>query len=129
MEIKIEQIPMKVRMVALSLQMSNFEAYFVGGCVRDLLLGRVPHDWDICTSATPEQIISLFSHTFYENDYGTVGVVLDSDIEESKQSEVASGESLGKESKYSNIVEVPHLEGRGNIVIVGIQIKYSGSKT
>ena len=113
MEIKIEQIPMKVRMVALSLQMAGFEAYFVGGCVRDLLLGRVPHDWDITTSATPEQIISLFPHTFYENEYGTVGVVLDSTVEENKANKLISSELLSREYKTSNIVEVTPFRGEG----------------
>ena len=96
MEIKIEQIPIGVRMVALSLHAGGFEAYFVGGCVRDLLLGRTPHDWDICTSATPEQIISLFPHTFYENDYGTVGVVLDDTKAETDLNKTLSNNLLYK---------------------------------
>jgi putative nucleotidyltransferase with HDIG domain len=53
----------------------GFEAYLVGGCVRDLFMGRKPKDWDITTNATPEQIISLFPKTFYENSFGTVAVV------------------------------------------------------
>jgi len=36
-------------------------AYVVGGCVRDSLMGRVPHDWDICTSATPQQMLEIFN--------------------------------------------------------------------
>ena len=54
---------------------AGFEAYLVGGCVRDLLLERKPKDWDVTTNAKPEDIIRLFKETFYENDYGTVGVV------------------------------------------------------
>jgi len=57
---------------------AGFEAYLVGGCVRDLLLGREPQDWDITTNARPEQIQKLFKETFYENEYGTVGVVTES---------------------------------------------------
>lgn len=53
----------------------GFEAYLVGGCVRDLFMGRKPKDWDVTTNATPEEIIPLFPKTFYENNYGTVGVV------------------------------------------------------
>ncbi len=113
MEIKIDQIPIKIRMVALNLQMSGFQAYLVGGGVRDLLIGQAPHDWDITTNATPEQIISLFPHTFYENDYGTVGVVLDAAINESKQGDIASDELFDKENKYSNIVEVTPFRGEG----------------
>lgn len=39
---------------------AGYAAYVVGGCVRDSLLGLAPHDWDLCTSATPEQVIALF---------------------------------------------------------------------
>jgi poly(A) polymerase/tRNA nucleotidyltransferase (CCA-adding enzyme) len=57
------------------LQGASFEAFLVGGCTRDLIIGIKPKDWDITTSATPEEIISLFPKTFYENTYGTVGIV------------------------------------------------------
>jgi tRNA nucleotidyltransferase/poly(A) polymerase len=57
------------------LQSASHEAYLVGGCVRDLLMGVKPKDYDVTTNATPEQIIALFPKTFYENSYGTVGVV------------------------------------------------------
>ncbi|HCH59751.1 MAG TPA: hypothetical protein DEV73_04035, partial [Candidatus Zambryskibacteria bacterium] len=43
-------------------------------CVRDLIIGMEPKDWDITTNATPEQIQAIFPDSFYENDYGTVGV-------------------------------------------------------
>jgi tRNA nucleotidyltransferase (CCA-adding enzyme) len=68
-------IPREVTMVIAILQNAGFEAFLVGGCVRDLLMGRTPHDYDVTTNATPEQIIPLFPKTFYENNYGTVGVV------------------------------------------------------
>jgi poly(A) polymerase/tRNA nucleotidyltransferase (CCA-adding enzyme) len=68
-------IPKEVRGVVLMLQNAGFEAYLVGGCVRDMLLGIPPKDYDVTTNATPEQIIPLFPKTFYENSYGTVGVV------------------------------------------------------
>lgn len=56
------------------MRQSGFESYLVGGCVRDLIIGREPKDWDITTNATPEQIQTVFPDSFYENDYGTVGV-------------------------------------------------------
>ena len=62
-------------MVIAVLQSATHEAYLVGGCVRDLIMGIKPKDYDITTSATPEEIVSLFPKTFYENNYGTVGVV------------------------------------------------------
>jgi len=68
-------VPNEVSAVATSLEKAGFEAYFVGGCVRDLLLKKTPNDWDLATNANPEEIQGVFPHTFYENDYGTVGVV------------------------------------------------------
>ncbi|PIQ68986.1 MAG: hypothetical protein COV91_01150 [Candidatus Taylorbacteria bacterium CG11_big_fil_rev_8_21_14_0_20_46_11] len=73
--IKKLSIPAEIQKVAKTLEDKGFEAYLVGGCVRDLLLERKPKDWDITTNATPEQIAEVFLSTFYENDYGTVGVV------------------------------------------------------
>ena len=70
-----QNLPKHVRMVVAMLVHSGYEAYLVGGCVRDHLISRVPSDYDITTNATPEQIIALFPRTFYENIYGTVGVV------------------------------------------------------
>ncbi len=68
-------VPKEVMMVIAVLQAASYEAYLVGGCVRDLLMGVKPKDFDVTTNATPEQIIGLFPKTFYENSYGTVGVV------------------------------------------------------
>jgi len=72
---KNNQIPAEVSAIIETLEKSGYEAYLVGGCVRDFLLGKIPKDWDITTNANPEKIISLFPKTFYENDFGTVGVV------------------------------------------------------
>lgn len=69
------EVPKEVISVTETLKKADFEAYIVGGCTRDLFLGNKPKDWDITTNATPEQIQSLFPKTFYENEYGTVGVV------------------------------------------------------
>lgn len=62
-------------MVLGVLTTAGFEAYVVGGSVRDLCMGKEPKDYDVTTNATPEEIISLFPKTFYENTFGTVGVV------------------------------------------------------
>ena len=72
----IQKIPKEVSHVTATLEKAGFEAYLVGGCVRDLLMGREPKDWDITTNAKPEQIIGLFEKTVYENTFGTVGVVV-----------------------------------------------------
>jgi poly(A) polymerase/tRNA nucleotidyltransferase (CCA-adding enzyme) len=68
-------VPHEVTHVTDILQKAGFEAYLVGGCVRDLLLGKRPKDWDVTTNATPEEIQSLFEETYYTNTFGTVGVV------------------------------------------------------
>jgi len=65
------------------LQNGGFEAWVVGGCVRDLFLGRTPSDWDVTTNANPEQIQALFENTYYTNEFGTVGVVNDDATDES----------------------------------------------
>jgi len=92
-------VPQEVRALSDVLQKASFDAYLVGGCVRDLLLGREPKDWDITTNAKPEQIQALFPETFYENEYGTVGVVTQSDDPRLKVVEVTP---YRVESGYSN---------------------------
>ena len=67
-------IPREVSTVSAGLRKAGFEAYLVGGCVRDLVVKREPKDWDVTTNATPEEIQKVFPDSFYENDYGTVGV-------------------------------------------------------
>ena len=71
-------LPEHVLHVATTIRDAGFDSYLVGGCVRDLIMGRSVTDWDMTTNADPEQIQGLFEHTVYENDYGTVGVVCDS---------------------------------------------------
>ena len=68
-------IPSQVIKVIKDLQNASFEAYAVGGCVRDILLGIEPKDWDIATSAKPEEIQKIFPKNFYENKFGTVTVL------------------------------------------------------
>lgn len=72
-------VPKEVLRVHRRLRESGFEAYLIGGCVRDLLLDKEPKDWDITTNATPEKIQPLFEETFYENEFGTVGIVTQSE--------------------------------------------------
>ncbi len=67
-------LPKEVSVVSAKLREAGFEAYLVGGCVRDMLSKREPKDWDITTNAKPEDIQAIFPDSFYENDYGTVGV-------------------------------------------------------
>lgn len=77
MAIKI-LLPEKVNMIIHTIQAAGFEAYAVGGCVRDSILGRVPDDWDITTSAKPEDIKKLFRRTIDTGiEHGTVTVMQD----------------------------------------------------
>lgn len=59
----LSAVPAGVRHMLRRFQTAGYEAYLVGGCVRDTLIGRVPGDWDICTSALPDQTIALFDRT------------------------------------------------------------------
>src|SRR3989344_526481 len=68
------KLPEEVRKILEALQSKGFEAYVVGGCVRDLLLDRSPKDWDVTTNAKPEQIQEIFPEHVYENGFGTVAV-------------------------------------------------------
>ncbi len=67
-------VPKEVAVISARLREKGFEAYLVGGCVRDLLLNKKPKDWDLTTNAIPLEIQEVFPDSFYENDYGTVGV-------------------------------------------------------
>jgi len=66
------QIPGYVKNIVVKLEQAGFQAYVVGGCVRDLLMAREPKDWDITTNARPEKILEIFSDGKYENIFGTV---------------------------------------------------------
>ncbi len=65
-------IPKEVKQIIASLNKAGFEAYIVGGCVRDFLLNKEPKDWDVTTNAKPEEIQRVFPDSFYENNFLTV---------------------------------------------------------
>ncbi|MGN0429868.1 MAG: CCA tRNA nucleotidyltransferase [Acetatifactor sp.] len=72
------ELPEKAEYIIQTIQEAGFEAYAVGGCVRDSLLGRKPMDWDITTSATPMQVKALFRRTIDTGiQHGTVTVMLE----------------------------------------------------
>ncbi len=72
------EVPGKVSSIIYTLEKAGYEAYVVGGCVRDMLLGREPHDWDITTSAKPDQIKRIFGKTIDTGlKHGTVTVMVD----------------------------------------------------
>src|SRR2546425_9024253 len=66
------RVPADFERVVALLAASGHEAYVVGGCVRDALRGVDPHDWDVTTNATPEEIQKVFHKSLYLNHFGTV---------------------------------------------------------
>ena len=70
----IIELPKNIEFVINQLKAGGFEAYVVGGCIRDLLMNKKPKDWDITTKAKPSDIQKIFVNSFYNNNFGTVGV-------------------------------------------------------
>ncbi len=93
------KIPQEVLGIAETLHKAGHEAYLVGGCVRDLILNKEPKDWDVATNAMPDEILKLFPESFYENEFGTVGVKTDSLDDRLKVVEVTT---FRVEGKYSD---------------------------
>ncbi|MDP2704064.1 MAG: HD domain-containing protein [bacterium] len=106
-------VPEEVAGVAQTLVKSGFQAYLVGGCVRDVLIERVPKDWDIATDAKPEEILRLFPDSVYENNFGTVGVKVENKGQRTEnegqrtkdlrqRTEVVEVTTFRKEGKYTD---------------------------
>ena len=81
-------IPEEVKFLIKKLQTKNYGAYIVGGCVRDILRGVEPLDWDIATNAKPEEIGKFFLKSFADNRFGTVTVLTESQNERLKEIEI-----------------------------------------
>jgi len=105
-------IPKEVKQIIASLNKAGFEAYIVGGCVRDFLLNKEPQDWDVTTNAKPEEIQRVFLHppkfsdgkfrgtsSFYANDFFTVTVLTGSKKPELAEVEITT---YRFEAKYSD---------------------------
>lgn len=67
-------IPQEIINIYKKLAEKDFDIYFVGGSVRNMLLKKPIKDWDLTTNATPEEILSVYPNGFYNNDFGTVGI-------------------------------------------------------
>jgi poly(A) polymerase/tRNA nucleotidyltransferase (CCA-adding enzyme) len=92
-------IPKEAKSIIEKLEKNKFEAFLVGGCVRDLLIGQEPEDWDIATNAKPEQIQKIFKDSFYENKFLTVTVKTGSKNPKLNEIEITT---YRKESKYTD---------------------------
>ena len=74
------RLPEKVQFILETFRRGGFEAYIVGGCVRDSLMGRTPVDWDIATNALPDRIKALFERTIDTGiKHGTVTIMISGD--------------------------------------------------
>ena len=101
----IKKIPSQVIEVLQKIEEQGFEAYIVGGCVRDLIMDRLPNDWDITTSAKPEKVQEIFPDSFYENEFGTVGVKVEKfapNGNPDREHDVVEVTTFRIESKYSD---------------------------
>ena len=100
------KIPKEIIKILEKLKKAGFEAYIVGGCVRDLLMEKTPKDWDVTTKAKPEEIQKIFPDSFYENQFGTVGVKIkedgSSDAEPKETTQVVEVTTYRIESKYTD---------------------------
>ncbi|MEK7114954.1 MAG: HD domain-containing protein [Patescibacteria group bacterium] len=115
------------------LETAGFEAYLVGGCVRDLLLNKEPKDWDIATNALPEEIQKIFPDSVYENQFGTVAVKTESADPTLKIIEITTYREEGKytdkrhpdEVRFSKAIEDDL--SRRDFTINSIAIKIDGA--
>ena len=89
------KIPDYIISIANRLKAAGYEAFVVGGSVRDFILGKDPQDWDITTNALPDQMLSVFTEGKYENNFGTVLLPIR-----------LSGPEDGLESKPIDVVEL-----------------------
>ncbi len=100
-----KNIPAVILDIAEKLHKHGFEAYLVGGCVRDILRGQSPKDWDFTTNAKPEDIIKIFGkdETFYENNFGTVGVKVDAELLKNSNADKVNISDNETNNKQENI--------------------------
>jgi len=95
----LSKIPKPIINILKEIEEAGFEAYIVGGSVRDLLMSRKVKDWDLTTNAKPEEIQKIFPDSFYENDFGTVGVKIK---EKETTVDVVEVTTYRIESRYSD---------------------------
>ncbi len=93
------KIPKHIENILSELEKAGYQAYLVGGCVRDFLMDREPFDWDITTNAKPEEIQKIFTDSVYENDFGTVGVKI---RHSETETEVVEVTPFRKEESYTD---------------------------
>jgi tRNA nucleotidyltransferase (CCA-adding enzyme) len=98
----VDKIKSEVREVYYTIEKAGYEVFFVGGCVRNLLMDREVLDWDLTTNATPQDLQKLFPDSFYDNDFGTVGVPYTIQNEDSEKKQYCEVTTFRTENAYSN---------------------------
>jgi len=93
------EVPGEVKFVIDKLKKKGFEAYIVGGCVRDFLRGVGPQDWDVATNAKPTEIGKIFPRSYADNKFGTVTILTGSEDPKLKEIEITP---YRIESKYTD---------------------------
>ncbi|MBU3925453.1 HDIG domain-containing protein [Patescibacteria group bacterium] len=127
-------IPKEVKSIIKELEKAGYEAFVVGGCVRDLLTEKTPHDWDITTNAKPEEIQKVFPHNFYNNKFGTVTVITGSKDAALKEIEITAyrAESAYVDKRWPEKIEfVGKLEddlARRDFTVNAIALKVKSEK-
>jgi len=101
-------LPLPAANIITTLQKAGYVCFAVGGSVRDSLIGKETKGWDFTTDATPEQILSLFPDSFYDNQFGTVGVKIrrqSSDISPQTKN-IETTNALEKKQELEDIYEI-----------------------
>ncbi len=88
-------IPDDIISIYKEVENAGYEIYFIGGCVRNLILALEVKDWDLTTNATPEQIQEIFPDNYYDNSFGTVGIPIRKDEETEKIVEITTFRTEG----------------------------------
>lgn len=128
-------ISKEVKSIIKKLESAGFEAFIVGGCVRDLLTEKTPHDWDITTNAKPKDVQKVFPHNFCNNKFGTVTVITEAKKETLKEIEITTyrTESAYTDKRWPEKVEfVSKLEddlARRDFTINAIALKVKSEKS
>jgi len=94
-----KKLPKEVISIIKTLKQKGFEGFVVGGCVRDILRGVPPSDWDIATNASPKEIQKIFKKSFYNNRFFTVTVLTQSKNPSLKEIEITT---FRKEANYQD---------------------------
>ena len=112
-------IPPEVAGIIAKLQGGGYDAHIVCGCVRDLLRGVKPKDWDVTTSAKPEEILQLFLESFYENKFLTVTTKTGSEDPTLAEIEITTFRAEGKYTDKRHPDEIKFAKTNSSILACG----------